>query len=101
MTRTDRIANLIGVVLPFLGLIAAIVLLWNRAVDGADLAILVVGYLICGFGVTVGFHRLLTHRAFQTYPAVQYAFAVMGSYALQNSVLDWVTEIGRASRERE
>jgi stearoyl-CoA desaturase (Delta-9 desaturase) len=92
MTRTDRIANLIGVVLPFLGLIAAIVLLWNRAVDGADLAILVVGYLICGFGVTVGYHRLLTHRAFQTYSAVQYAFAVMGSYALQGSVLDWVAD---------
>jgi stearoyl-CoA desaturase (delta-9 desaturase) len=92
MTRTDRIANLIGVVLPFLGLIAAIVMLWNRAVDGADLAILVVGYLICGFGVTVGYHRLLTHRAFQTYPAVQYAFAVMGSLGLQGSVLDWVAD---------
>jgi stearoyl-CoA desaturase (delta-9 desaturase) len=92
MTRTDRIANLIGVVLPFVGLIAAIVMLWNRAVDGADLAILVVGYLICGFGVTVGYHRLLTHRAFQTYPAVQYAFAVMGSLGLQGSVLDWVAD---------
>jgi stearoyl-CoA desaturase (Delta-9 desaturase) len=92
MTRTDRIANMIGVVLPFLGLIAAIVLLWNRAVDLADLAILVVGYLICGFGVTVGYHRLLTHRAFQTYPAIQYAFAIMGSYALQGSVLDWVAD---------
>jgi len=92
MTRTDRIANMIGVVLPFLGLIAAIVLLWNRAVDAADLAILFVGYLICGFGVTVGYHRLLTHRAFQTYPAVQYAFATMGSLALQGSVLDWVAD---------
>src|SRR4051812_49524883 len=92
MTRTDRIANMIGVVLPFLGLIAAIVLLWNRAVDVADLTILVVGYLICGFGVTVGYHRLLTHRAFQTYPAVQYAFAVIGSYAVQGSVLDWVAD---------
>jgi stearoyl-CoA desaturase (Delta-9 desaturase) len=92
MTRTDRIANLIGVALPFVGLLAAIVLLWNRAVDVADLAILFVGYLICGFGVTVGYHRLLTHRAFQTYPVVQYAFAVMGSYALQGSVLDWVAD---------
>src|SRR3954465_3706186 len=92
MTRTDRIANLIGVALPFVGLLAAIVLLWNRAVDVADLAILFVGYLICGFGVTVGYHRLLTHRAFQTYPVVQYAFAVMGSYARQGSVLDWVAD---------
>ena len=92
MTRTDRIANLIGVVLPFLGLIAAIVLLWNRAVDGADLAILAVGYLICGFGVTVGYHRLLTHRAFQTHRWSQYAFAVLGSLAVQGSVIDWVAD---------
>jgi stearoyl-CoA desaturase (Delta-9 desaturase) len=92
MTRTERIVNLIGVVVPFLGLLVAIVLLWNRAVGWADLAILAVGYLILGFGVTVGYHRLLTHRAFQTYPAIQYLFAVLGSMALQGSVLDWVAD---------
>jgi stearoyl-CoA desaturase (Delta-9 desaturase) len=92
MTRTERIVNLLGVIVPFLGLIAAIVMLWHRAVDGADLAILAVGYLLLGFGVTVGYHRLLTHRAFQTYPAVQYVFAILGSMALQGSVLDWVAD---------
>ena len=92
MTRTERTVNLLGVVVPFLGLIAAIVMLWHRAVDGADLAILAVGYLLLGFGVTVGYHRLLTHRAFQTYPAVQYVFAILGSLALQGSVLDWVAD---------
>jgi stearoyl-CoA desaturase (Delta-9 desaturase) len=92
MTRTERIVNLLGVIVPFLGLIAAIVMLWHRAVDGADLAILAVGYLLLGFGVTVGYHRLLTHRAFQTYPAVQYLFAILGSMALQGSVLDWVAD---------
>ncbi len=68
MTRAERIANLTGVVLPFVGVIAAIVLLWNRAVDLTDIAILVVSYLVTAIGVTVGFHRLLTHRAFATYP---------------------------------
>jgi stearoyl-CoA desaturase (delta-9 desaturase) len=92
MTRAERIANLLGVVVPFLGMLAAVVLLWNRAVDAADLAILAVGYLICGLGVTVGYHRLLTHRAFQTHRSVQYAFAITGSMALQGSVLDWVAD---------
>ena len=41
MTRAERNANLLGVVVPFLGVLAAIVLLWNRAVDATDLAILV------------------------------------------------------------
>ena len=79
MTRAERIANLIGVVVPFLGLIAAVVLLWNQWVDWIDLTIMAVLYLLYGMGITVGYHRLLTHRAFQTHKPVQYAFAVLGS----------------------
>jgi stearoyl-CoA desaturase (Delta-9 desaturase) len=92
MTRAERTANLIGVVVPFLGLLAAIVLLWNRWVDVTDLAILAFTYLLFGFGVTVGYHRLLTHRGFQTHKGTQYGFAVIGSMALQGGVLDWVAD---------
>jgi stearoyl-CoA desaturase (Delta-9 desaturase) len=92
MTRAERTANLIGVVLPFVGLLAAVVLLWNQAVDATDLVILAVTYLLFGFGVTVGYHRLLTHRGFQTYPSLQYAWAVIGGMGLQGSVLDWVAD---------
>jgi stearoyl-CoA desaturase (delta-9 desaturase) len=92
MTRTERNVNLIGVVVPFLGLLVAIVMLWNRAVDVADVVLLVVTYLLLGFAVTVGYHRLLTHRAFQTHKGIERAFAVLGSMALQGSVLDWVAD---------
>jgi stearoyl-CoA desaturase (delta-9 desaturase) len=92
VTRAERIANLTGVVLPFVGVIAAIVLLWNRAVDLTDLAILAVFYLVTAIGVTVGFHRLLTHRAFATYPWLEHTFAVMGSLSVQGSVMDWVAD---------
>src|SRR3712207_2121650 len=66
MTTAHRISNLAGVVVPFVAFIAAVVLLWNTLVDWSDLAVLAFMYVICGFGVTVGFHRLLTHRSFQT-----------------------------------
>ncbi len=92
MSRPERFANLTGVVVPFVGVIAAIVLLWNRAVDLTDLAILLVGYLITAVGVTVGFHRLLTHRAFATYAPVERTLAVMGSLSVQGSVMDWVAD---------
>jgi stearoyl-CoA desaturase (delta-9 desaturase) len=92
VTRPERIANLIGVVLPFVGVIAAIALLWDRAVDLTDIAILVVCYLVTAIGVTVGFHRLLTHRAFATYPWLEHTFAVMGSLSVQGSVMDWVAD---------
>ena len=67
-------------------------LLWNRAVDAIDLAILAVMYLLTACGVTIGFHRLLTHRAFQTYPWVEHAFAVAASLSVEGSVLDWVAD---------
>jgi stearoyl-CoA desaturase (Delta-9 desaturase) len=88
----ERNANLLGVVVPFVGVIGAIVLLWNRAVDGTDLAIFGVMYLVTALGITVGFHRMLTHRAFQTYPWLERAFAIAGSLSVQGSVLDWVAD---------
>ncbi len=92
MSRTERTANLLGVVVPFAGVLAAIVLLWNRAVDGTDLALLAATYLLTAVGITVGFHRLLTHRAFQTHAWLERVFAVLGSLSVQGSVLDWVAD---------
>lgn len=85
-------ANLLGVVVPFAGVLAAIVLLWNRAVDVTDLALLATTYLLTAVGITVGFHRLLTHRAFQTHAWLERVFAVLGSLSVQGSVLDWVAD---------
>jgi stearoyl-CoA desaturase (delta-9 desaturase) len=92
MSRSERTANLLGVVVPFIGVLVAVVLLWNRAVDAVDLGILVVMYLLTAFGVTIGYHRLLTHRAFATYPALERTFAVLGSLSVQGSVMDWVAD---------
>ncbi|HEY1523017.1 MAG TPA: fatty acid desaturase [Solirubrobacteraceae bacterium] len=92
MTKTEKTANLSGVIVPFLGVLAAIVLLWNSWVDITDLSLLVGFYLLSAIGVTVGFHRLLTHRSFQTYPWLERTFAGLGSLAVQGSVLDWVAD---------
>lgn len=92
MTRAERTANLIGVVVPFVGVLAAVFLLWNRWVDATDLAILAFFYVISAGGITVGFHRLLTHRSFQTHPRLERILAILGSLSVQGSVLDWVAD---------
>ncbi|MBK5109917.1 MAG: fatty acid desaturase [Thermoleophilia bacterium] len=92
MKRVDRIANLVSVILPFVATIAAMVLFWNRIVSPADLAIGFGMYLLTGRGVTVGFHRLLTHRSFQTYKPIEYTFAVLGSMSVQGPVTTWVAD---------
>jgi stearoyl-CoA desaturase (delta-9 desaturase) len=78
------------VTVPFAAFITAVVLLWGRAVGVVDIAILVVGYAIAMFGITVGWHRLLTHGAFRTSRPVRYVFAVAGTFSVQGSVIDWV-----------
>ncbi|HEX2128451.1 MAG TPA: acyl-CoA desaturase [Solirubrobacterales bacterium] len=92
MSKAQRYTNLAAVVIPFLAFIAALVLLWNKAVGWTDLAILAGMYLMTALGVTVGFHRLLTHRAFQTHKPTQYALAIAGSMAVQGPVIDWVAD---------
>ncbi len=92
MSKFERYANLTAVVVPFAAFLTAVVLLWNRAVDATDLAIFAVFYLAGGFGVTLGFHRLLTHRAFQTHKPVEYLLAVLGSMTLQGPVISWVAD---------
>jgi stearoyl-CoA desaturase (Delta-9 desaturase) len=92
MTKTEKVANLGAVVVPFLATIAAIALLWNSLVSPADLAIAAIMYLLTAIGITVGFHRLLTHRSFQTSRALEYTFAVLGSMAVQGPVISWVAD---------
>jgi stearoyl-CoA desaturase (delta-9 desaturase) len=92
MTRAHKIANLVGVVLPFVAFLAAVVLLWNEWVDWSDLAVLAIMYVLTGYGVTLGFHRLLTHRSFATYKPVEYVLASLGSMAVQGPVMTWVAD---------
>jgi stearoyl-CoA desaturase (Delta-9 desaturase) len=79
-------------ILPFAAFLAATVLLWGSLFTWTDLAALAVAYAATCIGITVGFHRLLTHRSFQTYAAVRYALAVLGTLAIEGSVLKWVAD---------
>ena len=92
MTRAHRISNLIGAIVPFIAFLAAIALLWNEYVGWHDLAVLALMYVITGLGITVGYHRMLTHRSFQTYKPLEYMWAFLGSMAVQGPVIAWVAD---------
>jgi stearoyl-CoA desaturase (delta-9 desaturase) len=92
MSRLDKAINLIVIVVPFVGVIFAAVMLWNRGVDAIDLGLFLVFYVLTGFGITVGYHRLFTHRAFAAKPWVSNTLAVLGSMALEGPVADWVAD---------
>ena len=92
MSTLEKRVNLLAVAIPFVATLAAVVLLWNSVVSATDLAILAVMYVLTGLGVTVGFHRMLTHRSFQAPKPIEYGFAVLGSMAVQGPVMAWVAD---------
>jgi stearoyl-CoA desaturase (delta-9 desaturase) len=80
---------LLIVVVPLLATGLAVRLLWQRAVHWSDLALLAIMYTLVAIGVTVGYHRMLTHRSFTPHPAVKFALLVLGSMALEGDAITW------------
>ena len=77
------------VVVPFLGTAVAIGSLWQRAVHRTDLALLATMYGLTGFGLTVGYHRMLTHRSFRAHPVVKMILLVLGSMAIASPPIEF------------
>jgi stearoyl-CoA desaturase (Delta-9 desaturase) len=88
----DRIITGIVTAVPFLLLGLAAWQLWNEALRWSDVAICIGVYIVTGLGVTVGFHRLFTHRSFATGPALRGFFAAIGSAAIEGPVISWVAD---------
>ena len=80
------------VLVPLVATIAAAVLLWGSGISTVDLAILAAGYCITISGVTVGLHRYFTHGAFKAQRWLRVTLAVLGSLAIEGSVITWVAD---------
>src|SRR5881396_592048 len=86
----DRVANIAVTVVPFLLLAFAVHEAWGGALHWQDLLVFAIVYVPIGFGVTVGYHRLFTHRSFQTSGALRALWAILGSAAVEGPVIEWV-----------
>lgn len=80
----------IAIVFPFVGLFVAMWTSWQHGwFDRTQLLILVVGYILTGLGITLGFHRLFTHRSFETYGWLRAVWMILGSLAVQKGPIEW------------
>ncbi|MFP5225295.1 MAG: acyl-CoA desaturase [Actinomycetota bacterium] len=87
--RFQRRVTLAFTVVPLVAVVAAMVRLWGWGISGLDLVLFLVFYSIAGTGISVGFHRLFTHRAFKAVRPLQVALAYSGQLAIQGGVIDW------------
>ncbi|HEY0905465.1 MAG TPA: acyl-CoA desaturase [Marmoricola sp.] len=91
-SRKEQIALAAFILVPFLAVLAAIPVAWGGWLGWTDVLIAVGMYAVTLHGVTVGFHRLFTHKSFKPNRAVKVALAAMGSMAIQGPVVRWVAD---------
>jgi stearoyl-CoA desaturase (Delta-9 desaturase) len=88
----DRIILTIITVLPIVSLVIVGWQVWAQALHTSDLIVFGIVYALTGLGITVGFHRHLTHRSFKAKAPVRGAFAILGSAAVEGPVISWVAD---------
>src|SRR5438445_244737 len=79
--RAQRRHFMLFDVLPLIGTVLAVARLPVCPIGGAELALFAAMWLGTGLGLTVGYHRLFSHRSFATTPAVAALLVIFGSMA--------------------
>jgi stearoyl-CoA desaturase (Delta-9 desaturase) len=88
----ERVALGIFIVVPFLAIAAAVPIAWGGWLGWHDVIIAFVMYSVTGHGITVGYHRYFTHKAFKPNRPLKIALALAGSMAIQGPVVRWVAD---------
>jgi stearoyl-CoA desaturase (Delta-9 desaturase) len=90
--RRDRVITGIVTAVPILSLFFVGWQLWDSLLGWNDVFVFLLLYMLTGLGVTVGFHRLFTHRAFKTSSSVRAVLAILGSAAIEGPIISWVAD---------
>jgi stearoyl-CoA desaturase (delta-9 desaturase) len=91
-TRSQTVLVKLFAIVPLLALVAAAPIAWGWGLGWVDVGLAVFFYTLTALGVTIGFHRHLTHGAFKARRGLRIALAVIGSMAMQGPVVGWVAD---------
>jgi stearoyl-CoA desaturase (delta-9 desaturase) len=80
------------VFVPLAALLAAVPLAWGWGLSWIDIGLAALFYFVTCVGVTLGFHRYFTHRAFKADRPMRVALAIVGSMAFQGPIITWVAD---------
>jgi stearoyl-CoA desaturase (Delta-9 desaturase) len=88
----DRVITAVITIGPFLALGFGCWQAWQGILHASDLIVFAILYLSTALGITVGFHRLFTHRSFKTSAPMRALFAILGSAAIEGPLISWVAD---------
>ena len=96
--RAKRIVALVTIGIPAVGFVIAIYLMLTGRATLLDYTLFVVFYAIQMFGITLGFHRYVAHKSFETSRFFEGVLMIAGSMALEGPLLFWVSTHRRHHR---
>jgi len=96
--RAKRVVALVTIGIPAIGFGIALYLMFTGRATLLDYTLFVAFYAIQMFGITIGFHRYLAHKAFKTSRFFEGVLMITGSMALEGPLLFWVTTHRRHHR---
>jgi stearoyl-CoA desaturase (Delta-9 desaturase) len=79
------------VLTPLAGGVFALVEFWSHGIGWFDLGLAIAMYIVTGFGITIGYHRLLTHGSFRPRRWLKILLAAAGSMAFEGSAISWTS----------
>ena len=89
LTKFDLKTSIILFSLPAIALICIPIYIFMNGVVWQEPVLLVIGWLLSGLGITVGYHRYFSHRAFRGNFIFEWLFMFLGTMAIQNTILQW------------
>jgi stearoyl-CoA desaturase (delta-9 desaturase) len=89
ISATVKVLNFFAVTTPFVGFVAAMFLLWGRGFNWMYAGIMSLFLFPTAMSITIGFHRLFTHRSFETIAPIKFMLGVLGSMALEGPIIKW------------
>jgi len=80
------------ILLPLSSLTVFPIYIYLNGIVWQEPLMLIIGWFLTGTGITVGYHRLFSHRTFKTYPIIEWVYMILGSMALQNTIVNWCSD---------
>jgi stearoyl-CoA desaturase (delta-9 desaturase) len=87
--RATQAATFIGIVVPLFAVVLGMWRLWGEWIGWPELTLFVVLFTLPGIGVTVGYHRLLSHRSFETGPVTKASLLALGAMSIPSRPIDF------------
>src|ERR1043165_7002550 len=88
----EQVALIAFIAVPFAAILLAVPVAWGGWLGWHDVVLSFVMYAVAGHGITIGFHRYLTHGSFKAKRPLRIGLAVAGSLAIEGPAIRWVAD---------